>query len=394
MPTPLPLRIDVFAMLMFLGIAQGLFLSFFFITRKGDKSLSNKFLGLLILSISLAATEVFLCYTNLMFHTLHLIDFAEPTNFLSSSLAYLYLKTKLSNRFDKKQYWHFAPFIFYLIYVCVLFYPQSIAHKYNSYISAYHPQLTFVEDNMYLPYPTVFFFKDYVNELMILQFLIYIMLSFVLIYNEFKKASLSFWSKQNPTLTWCRNIFLQMLSVIIVFIIVKSIFHNDLGDHILSAHITLVIYAISFRVIRQSAFFHPIKEETATQKEERRPYEKSTLTPEIEENTLQKLQELMQSQKPFLSSDFSLPSFAKMLKVSPHHLSQILNESLQQNFFEFAAHYRIAEAKKILVEKDTANLKIEEIAEMVGYNSKSAFNTSFKKIVGLTPSEFRKEKQS
>ncbi len=392
MPIPLPLKIDVFAMLIFLGIAQGLFLSFFFITRKGDKSLSNKFLGVLILSFSLALAEIFLCYTNMMFHTLHLIDFAEPTNFLLSPLAYLYLKTKLSNQFDKKQYWHFAPFVFYLIYVSVLFYPQEIAHKYNAYVSAYHPQFTHLEANIYLRYPTLFFFKDNVNELMLLQFLIYIIICFVLIYNEFKKIGLSFWSKQDTTLDWCRNIFIQMLSVIIVFIIVKSIFQNDLGDHILAAHITLVIYTISFRVIRQSAFFHLTKEENETKKEERRPYEKSTLTPEIEENTLRKLQELMQAQKPFLSSDFSLPTFAKMLKVSPHHLSQILNESLQQNFFEFTAHYRIEEAKKILVEKETAHLKIEEIAEMVGYNSKSAFNTSFKKIVGLTPSEFRKEK--
>ena len=51
------------------------------------------------------------------------------------------------------------------------------------------------------------------------------------------------------------------------------------------------------------------------------------------------------------------------------------------------AEYRIEEAKRLLKEK--MNYKVEEIAEQVGYNSKSSFNTAFKKITGMTPSEWR-----
>jgi AraC-like DNA-binding protein len=51
------------------------------------------------------------------------------------------------------------------------------------------------------------------------------------------------------------------------------------------------------------------------------------------------------------------------------------------------AEYRVTEAKKLL--KDRPNIKVEEIAEQVGYNSKSSFNTVFKKLTGSTPSEFR-----
>jgi AraC-like DNA-binding protein len=56
-------------------------------------------------------------------------------------------------------------------------------------------------------------------------------------------------------------------------------------------------------------------------------------------------------------------------------------------FFEMRAEYFIEEAKRLLKEK--MNIKVEEIAEQVGYNSKSSFNTAFKKIVGATPSEWR-----
>lgn len=385
MPTVLPFKIDIFALLIFLGIVQGFFLAYFFLSKKESNYLSNRFLGWLLLSFSLVSLEIFLCYTNLMFAVIHLVDFSEPANFLFAPLSFLYIQSKIQHRFDKRQYWHFLPFLFYFVYLCLVHYPQSSFYKYNAYISAYHPHLPLVKSIVYLPYAWAFFFKDHVNELTLVQFLVYIFLSFYLIYNALNKKGLSFFSNQDATLAWCRNLFFQMLSVILLFMVVKLTFDRDLGDHILAAHITLIVYLISFQVIRQSIFFHHPTPP-------RRPYEKSTLTTEVEENTLSKLKEIMNSQKPFLSPDFSLPTFAKMLKVSPHHLSQILNESLSQNFFEFTAFYRIEESKLLLADKENAHLKIEEIAERVGYNSKSAFNTSFKKIVGMTPSEFRKSK--
>jgi AraC-like DNA-binding protein len=98
----------------------------------------------------------------------------------------------------------------------------------------------------------------------------------------------------------------------------------------------------------------------------------------------------MMIEKPFLDPQFSLPVLARRLGISTHHLSQILNEEIGQNFFDFLASYRIEEAKKILSDEEYSYIKIEEIAQMVGYNSKSAFNTAFKKIAGSTPSEFKK----
>ena len=95
----------------------------------------------------------------------------------------------------------------------------------------------------------------------------------------------------------------------------------------------------------------------------------------------------MDTEKPFLQPDFSLPQLADRLKLSVHVVSQVINDSLQKSFFEMTAEYRIEIAKQLL--KDQPNIKIEEIAGQVGYNSKSSFNTAFKKLTGKTPSEFR-----
>jgi AraC-like DNA-binding protein len=82
-----------------------------------------------------------------------------------------------------------------------------------------------------------------------------------------------------------------------------------------------------------------------------------------------------------------LADLATRLKISTHQLSQVINEGLGKNFFEMTAEYRVQEAQARL--RDQPHLKVEEIAEQVGYLSKSSFNTAFKKITGQTPSEWR-----
>nr|WP_255651053.1 AraC family transcriptional regulator [Cesiribacter sp. SM1] len=61
-----------------------------------------------------------------------------------------------------------------------------------------------------------------------------------------------------------------------------------------------------------------------------------------------------------------------------------------KSFFEYVGQLRIAEARHMLQDPRNSHLKIEEIAEMSGYLSKSAFNAAFKKYTGNTPGEFRK----
>ncbi len=121
-----------------------------------------------------------------------------------------------------------------------------------------------------------------------------------------------------------------------------------------------------------------------------RRYEKSTLTPERGDDYLKRLLDVMPTEKPYLDNDLTLQKLAKTVAISPHHLSQTINERLEQNFFDFINSYRIEEAKKLLVDAGKKHYSILAVAEEVGFNSKSAFNTAFKKHAKLTPSEFRK----
>jgi AraC-like DNA-binding protein len=68
----------------------------------------------------------------------------------------------------------------------------------------------------------------------------------------------------------------------------------------------------------------------------------------------------------------------------------VINEKLNKNFFELLASYRVEHAKKLIEMDKNSKLTVEELADMVGYNSKSSFNNAFKTITAQTPSEYRK----
>ena len=118
-------------------------------------------------------------------------------------------------------------------------------------------------------------------------------------------------------------------------------------------------------------------------------YKKSSLVDDHKDVILNAITHQLKHEKYYLKSTASLSGLAKAIHESSHHVSQVINEKLNQSFFELIAQYRVEEAKSILKTDLGRNLTIEEIAERVGYNSKSAFNTAFKKFTSQTPSAYR-----
>ena len=95
----------------------------------------------------------------------------------------------------------------------------------------------------------------------------------------------------------------------------------------------------------------------------------------------------MDSKKPFLDNSLTVKDLSDQLNMSEKHLSFLINKVLGKHFYDYINHYRIEEAKVLLKDKD---LHIQEIMYKVGFNSKSSFNTAFKKKTQKTPSQFRK----
>ncbi len=101
------------------------------------------------------------------------------------------------------------------------------------------------------------------------------------------------------------------------------------------------------------------------------------------------LLEKMEHEKPYLDCDLSLPGLASQMQLGVHELSQLVNEGFNENFAQFINRYRVEESKRLLLSAKHAHLSMVGIAFEAGFNSKTAFNTAFKKMTGLAPSEFR-----
>ena len=110
---------------------------------------------------------------------------------------------------------------------------------------------------------------------------------------------------------------------------------------------------------------------------------------ELKEMTCRLIQ-VMDDKKPFLDVELSLFKLASQLDISSHLLSYIINNGCNENFYQFINRYRIEEAKKMIQDPDMEHLSLMGIAFEVGFNSKTVFNTTFKKITNQTPSEFKK----
>ncbi len=119
----------------------------------------------------------------------------------------------------------------------------------------------------------------------------------------------------------------------------------------------------------------------------RRKYESATIHSVDKNRLLSRILDYIEEDKPFLNSQFNLNMLSGDLNIPSRYISQILNQEYGCNFRELTNKYRIREAKSLIDNKNNYNLY--QIALDVGYNSKSTFNSAFKRNIGITPTEYK-----
>ncbi|HBS04787.1 MAG TPA: hypothetical protein DEA96_07480 [Leptospiraceae bacterium] len=118
-------------------------------------------------------------------------------------------------------------------------------------------------------------------------------------------------------------------------------------------------------------------------------YRKSLLSEDMVQQMGERISEYMEDESPYLEPDFQLPALAKTMELSPVQTSQIINRFFECSFLQLIQRKRIEHAKSLLNTRDSS-FSILDIAMESGFNSKSAFNSAFRKIVGISPSDYRK----
>ncbi|MFK8162176.1 MAG: helix-turn-helix domain-containing protein, partial [Lewinella sp.] len=122
-----------------------------------------------------------------------------------------------------------------------------------------------------------------------------------------------------------------------------------------------------------------------------RKYKKALLSTEEIDRYKQRLTQVMEEEGPYLRPDLSLRELAGRLDLPHNYLSQLLNEGFGQNFAEYVNMYRLSAFKTKVVDPAFQHLSLLGLAFESGFNSKTSFNTFFKKATGLTPAAYRKK---
>ena len=371
-----PQRLNVFAFIIFLGVVQGFFFAYFLLRKQSRLDPKNLYLGIFLIINASVLLEVFLCYSGLIVHTLWLVDFSESSNFLTGPLIYFIILSYFGGRLPEKRWLHYIPFVLYLGYM-VFFFVQTKEYKFNAYIDAYYPDMPKIESHDVVD-PDPLGIKGYINQISVLYTGAYLLLGLFHIAKVVKAGAFKLFKGATRDIAWLRNLTILSLFNYLFWLVKSFTGIRDVQDHIGAVMHTIAIYYIGFHILQKS-FISPARPGEK--------YAKSSLSDERKQNILSKLKALGEESNFFLDGTLTMAALAKQIGVSSHHLSQTLNEELGKSYGEYINELRIEHAQQLLIEQP--NVKIEEIGEQAGFNSKSTFNTAFKKLTGQTPSQYR-----
>ena len=332
-----------------------LLLTVFLVFHKSENRIGNNLFALFLIVTSIDLSGQFLgdyYKTNAIINSLRL-----ALVLLQIPLFYLYVRKVCFDDFklEYRSLWHGLPTLLFIILFSWFGVIQSLEIGYILVVQA-----------QYYAYMGVIF----------------------LVLRKYKRIHLRYHSLQSDTYRWLFTItiiFLMGNTIVLIRGIFEALndFQKFPGLNLGIAIFGLVAASwFVLNTMRNPELFTRVNESLALQK-------KST-TEEKEgfEGEVDQLLNYMQNHKPYLDETLTLQNLAVQTEIPAKRLSEIINKQIGKHFFDFINDYRIEASKKLLKESD---LTVQQIMYEVGFNSKSSFNTAFKKSTSLTPSSYRKQ---
>ena len=298
---------------------------------------------------------------------------------------YVYALTQTQDLSTKWYVIVFIPFIAYVLnflyHYLWLFEPSAVS---------IHNGLVYVDGHISVPW--AFF-----SFIFLLMEPVFIILSYILLKRYKKRVRDSFSSVDKINLNWLRVIFnIWFIAAVVLVPITTLIVGGIIGLSVDFMHLLLEILHVAFLFIlgfygfKQTNIFSNLNLTTSDGIKESVSYERSGLGKEQAAYYHQQLLVLMKEKKPYLNGELSAGELAQRLNISVNHLSQILNTIQRQNFFDFVNGYRIQEVIEKMKDPKNRHLTLLAIALDSGFNSKTSFNTVFRKVTHQTPSQYAK----
>ena len=341
---------------------------------------------------------------------------ATPFTFGPFLLFYTKSETDILKEFKISELFHFIPFIAISTIMIIFFtffsngFPvkHGLIHNLppeftSEYFGGLSPELDLINEFtlpvQYInPEPFVMIFNKITGALIFISFIVYTFLIITVIKKHNKKITDYFSSNSvSVSFKWIKWIILSFFLSYIFVLLMGIYYHGDgpVPELVIVPDLatTFFIFMFGFFSINQPVLYTNGYDDNGCNlidcKTEKK-YEKSGLKPNEAEKYHKMIIDYMISEKPYINPDLTLNHISENLGIPKHHITQVINEKINKNFFMFINEYRINEVKKRIINEPSGESSILRIAFESGFNSKSAFNSTFKKTTGMTPSEYRK----
>ncbi len=369
--------VELFKIAGLITASQFLLFSIFLLTHKKGKKISNRILSVFMISkfFGICNVLVAVVYRKYLYiHFPHAFIVGNSFLFLMGPPLYFYTKSLVYQdfAFKRKDVFHLVPFLFHSVYMILNYHIYNAEVKRNILNTGFRP-----------PYMGILFDVGF-----LLLMIIYLVASLVIMSNFQNRLKQEYSNIRRVNFSWLRFLLIGLCLIWaldvshFVIRVASNSFPYTMSILLLGS---LFLYAniIVYFGLKQPEIFSGIKEKSK--------YRTSSLTKSQREQYKKKLLEYMENEKPYLEPELKIQDLAAELSIHARYLSQVINESLGQNFYDFVNDYRIKEAQEQLIDRDNGHRTVLEILYDAGFNSKSTFNYVFKKKTGITPTQYRKQ---
>jgi AraC-like DNA-binding protein len=378
-----------------LGILQGFLLALLlYFHPRSDKTV-NKFLALYIFFLSMILMMPFMIRAVSWQNSV----FLQPIPLLTGPFLYLYLRSFKETITWRKAFPHFI--LFFLFYIPTYWNVIEMASRF--------PDAKEVPAGVLKNPPTII-----INYIKFIQGIVYYLLARKTLKTYQRSIKQLFSETSRINLNWAKLLTNGFLLIILSAIAMFSLMLRfpEYFTLLLVANMALAtpyIYLATYKGIMQPTIWqiqpslpkeiveeemHEAEEvEIQATSSEKIKTPKTGLNEDKIDEIVQRIITLMDKEKLYQESELTLQQLAGKLQQPTYLVSQAINEGTKRNFYELINGYRVEEAKRLLLDPKSRNYTILSVAFEAGFNSKTTFNTVFKKFTGLTPTDFREKRQ-
>ncbi len=376
-------KISLLIIITGISIIISFLLALFLITVKTTNKVSNFLFTVFLLITAIDISEPI--FNEIIHSPSNLRMFRNTFAFMQIPVFYLYILSVCYSDFKLKRrhLLHFIPFLISNLIMFPRFYLVNVISKIN-----------FLKNHLNM-------IELKFNHILIhIQFFIYFIAVFIIL-KKAKKLYLENYAGTNiNSYNWLFQ-FTIVLTILYLIALFKNIFkfsdYSNISEWIKVGLLILQLFIICwylFKALNNPNLFRNIDSKLKLVSDIVLEIKNNNQVMAIEKefnSTLLKLQNYMIEKKPYLNPSITIQNISDDIEIPVRDLSLLINHKLGQHFFDFINTYRIENAMKILKDSTKKEETVLEILYEVGFNSKSSFNTAFKKYTGTTPTSYRKQ---